>query len=169
MKYMILAASFAVLLFSESLAQGAGFTGIGAEAKVNPAANASRSAAATRANVPTYAMQSHRAKRGRTTSERYLADQAISYHSSGWNKRHAISVKAGEATALLRVVAVDGSSFAVMGKIRQPWLRTRQARLIAKDFQAVMEQQTGCRATGGVYFYGPNPSVAERIAYPVAC
>ena len=114
-------------------------------------------------------MQSHRAKRGRTTSERYLADQAIAYHSSGWNKRHAVGVKAGEATALLRVVVVDGSSFAVMGKIRQPWLRTRQARLIAKDFQAVMEQQTGCRATGGVYSYGPNPSVAERIAYPVTC
>ncbi len=170
MKLLLTVALFVSLAAGAAAAQGAGFSGIGGETSVaRTPSTAQTQRVAVRSNVPTYATTTRNAKRGRKASERQMADAAMAYRSSGWNAKWAVPVKVGEARAFLRVVVADGQPFAVLGKIRQPFLRGKQPRSLARAFQPVMEQATGCKATGGLFSYGPNPTVAERIAYRLSC
>lgn len=110
------------------------------------------------------------ARKGKAPLQGALArNYAESYASSKWRSPHAKRVNTADGSAMMRIVTVDGISFAVMRKVKaKAWL----AAMASNDpYYKVMEQgiaQSGCKKTGETMIkmgqYGPH-----SIAAPVNC
>ncbi|MBL4767547.1 MAG: hypothetical protein JKY94_07505 [Rhodobacteraceae bacterium] len=94
---------------------------------------------------------------------------AASYASSKWSPPYATRIKSDDGDALLRVVTVDGISFAVMKKIRPKNLMT--AAFSNDAYYQIMDQgigRSGCVRTGKTVARNGNGSI-QSLAAPVSC
>jgi hypothetical protein len=94
---------------------------------------------------------------------------AMSYASSKWNNPYAIRMKVDDGDALLRVVTVDGISFAVMKSVRPKNLL--KGMFSNEAYYRIMDQgirASGCIRAGRTIAQNGRNSI-QSLAAPVNC
>ncbi|KAE9631752.1 hypothetical protein [Parasedimentitalea maritima] len=94
---------------------------------------------------------------------------AISYASSKWTPPYAKRIKSDDGDALIRVVTVDGNSFAVMKSIRPKNLLN--AMFSNDAYYKILDQgirQSGC-VTSGETIAQSSQGVIQSLTAPVNC
>lgn len=107
--------------------------------------------------------------RGALTMPEMAARNAIAYKSHDWGSGSSVPVSAGDSSGRLRLVTVDGHSFAVVGKIRQPAFRETRTDALADMMAGTVPAMTGCSATGPVSFASGRYGTVQRMAFHVTC
>lgn len=106
---------------------------------------------------------------GQPQAGRAAAQSAMAYSSSKWKSPYAAQTGLGDARTRFRIVTVDGSSFAVLNKIRLPL-----KHLFASDREQLEKlteyaaQLAGCTVTGPALVQRVD-GAAQKLAAPVVC
>ncbi|MEW2912429.1 hypothetical protein [Leisingera sp. JC11] len=124
----------------------------------------------TRTGAPWLVFHSSSYRNGGTPlTGRTAAQSALTYASSKWTSPYAAQTHAGGAKTRFRIVTADGSSFAVLNKIRLPLKHLAVSDKEAlKQLYGHVAQLSGCTVTGPALTQRVNGTV-ERLAAPVAC
>jgi len=94
---------------------------------------------------------------------------AMAHASSKWKGPYAARVKTEQGDAMLRVVTVDGISFAVMRKVRAK--NVLKVMFSNEAYLQIMDhgiKAAGCTKTGGTVIRNGKHSV-QSLATPVRC
>lgn len=124
----------------------------------------------TRTGAPWLVFHSSRYQGGgQPQAGRAAAQSAMAYSSSKWKSPYAAQTRLGDARTRFRIVTVDGSSFAVLNKIRLPlkhlFVSNREQLEKLTEYAA---QLAGCTVTGPALVRRVD-GAAQKLAAPVVC